>query len=62
MIPLMDQILRIFAMSLDDSNLETNFKSEITNFLKVFHKSENFSRMMIGLQENLKTNLLNSIL
>jgi hypothetical protein len=58
----MDQILRIFAMSLEDSNLEAKFKSEITNFLKVYQKSGNFSNMVIGLQENLKTNLLNSIL
>lgn len=58
----MAQILRIFALSLEDSSLDLKIKSEISNFLRVFHKSENFSSMLIGLQDDLKTNLLNSII
>lgn len=57
----MAQVLRIFALNLEDSSLDMKFKTEISNFLKLFHKSEQFSSMVLGLQEDLKTNLLNSI-
>ena len=57
----MGELLRIFAYSIEQETLDPKIKNEISSFLKNYHKSENFNQMIVGLQEDQKANLLNSI-